>query len=131
MNNGQNDEEDKREVFVFDTYAIMEIINKNKDYEKYLDSDVIINDFIFAELAYNLIREEHPRVKEVLDSYAQHISHVEPEIITNAMEFRIKWKDRKVSITDCVSYLMAKSLNIKFLTGDKEFESLEGVEFVK
>ncbi len=47
------------------------------------------------------------------------------------MEFRIKWKDREVSITDCIGYIMVNKLKIKFLTGDKEFENLENVEFVK
>ena len=46
------------------------------------------------------------------------------------MQFRLSWKDRGVSITDCVGYIMAKKLGIKFLTGDKEFEKLDGVEFV-
>lgn len=119
------------ETFLFDTYAIMEIINKNKAYEKYLDADIIINNFIFAELCYNLIKEKHPLMKETLEEYAQHISHVESETIRKAMEFRLKWKDRKVSITDCVSYIMAKKLEIPFLTGDKEFEHMENVEFVK
>lgn len=47
------------------------------------------------------------------------------------MEFRLKWKDRKVSMTDCISYFQASELGIKFLTGDKEFEDFENVEFVK
>ncbi len=47
------------------------------------------------------------------------------------MQFRLKWKDRKVSIPDCIGYVMAKNLDIKFLTGDKEFEGLDNVEFVK
>ena len=42
------------------------------------------------------------------------------------MEFRLKWKDRKVSMTDCIGYVMAKRLGIKFLTGDKEFEKIRG-----
>ena len=118
-------------TFLFDTYAIMEIINKNKAYEKYLDSDIIINDFIFAELCYNLTKEKHPLLKETLDKYAQHISHAEPETIRKAMEFRLKWKDRHVSIADCIGFMMAQELEIRFLTGDKEFELMENVEFVK
>jgi predicted nucleic acid-binding protein len=109
----------------------MEIINNNHSYAKYLDADIIINDFIFAELCYILTRERYPKVKETLGKYAAHISHAEPETIRKAMEFRIKWKDRNVSITDCVSYLMAKDLGIKFLTGDKEFQNMDNVEFVK
>ena len=38
---------------------------------------------------------------------------------------------RNVSMTDCVGYILAKQLGIKFLTGDKEFEHLDNVEFVK
>ena len=34
-------------------------------------------------------------------------------------------------MTDCIGYIMAKKLNIKFLTGDKEFENFLNVEFVK
>ncbi len=119
------------DTFLFDTYAIMEIINKNEAYKKYLDADIIINDFIFAELCYNFIKEKHSMLKETLDKYAQHISHAEPETIRKAMEFRLSWKDRNVSITDCIGYLMAKDLGIMFLTGDKEFENIENVEFVK
>jgi len=47
------------------------------------------------------------------------------------MEFRVQNIKKDTSITDCISYFMAKNLGIKFLTGDKEFENLENVEFVK
>ena len=47
------------------------------------------------------------------------------------MQFRLQWKDRGVSITDCVSYIIAKKLGINFLTGDREFEDIENVEFIK
>ena len=47
------------------------------------------------------------------------------------MEFRYKNKKKKLSMTDCISYFQAKELGIKFLTGDKEFQNLENVEFVK
>ena len=38
---------------------------------------------------------------------------------------------RKLSMTDCIGYMMAKQWGIKFLTGDKEFEDMENVEYVK
>ena len=34
-------------------------------------------------------------------------------------------------MTDCIGYILAKNIGIKFLTGDKEFENLDNVEFVK
>jgi len=119
------------EKLLFDTYALFEIINKNPNYEKYLEKNTIINDFIFAELCYNLIKDKAKNIDEICNELKFAIIHAKPEWIKEAMEFRIKWKDRKVSMTDCISYLMSKKLGMKFLTGDKEFENLENVEFVK
>ena len=117
--------------YLFDTYAIMEVIDGNEDYLGYLDSDFVINNFIFAELSYNLFRDKDKNARKHLDSYAQHIASVKPEWIEEAMQFRLKWKDRGVSITDCIGYIMALKLGVKFLTGDKEFEKMNNVEFVK
>lgn len=117
--------------FLFDTYAIMEVIDGNEDYFDYLDCEVVINTFIFSELCYVLFRDKARNAKEYLKKYSKHISSVKSEWIEEAMQFRLKWKDRRVSITDCVSYIMAKKMGLKFLTGDKEFEGLDNVEFVK
>ena len=42
--------------YVFDTYAIIEIVRGNPNYIKYNDSEVIINNFIYAELCYNILK---------------------------------------------------------------------------
>ena len=109
----------------------MEILEENKNYEPYLESEVVINNFIYAELCYNLFRNNIKNSKIILDKYSKHISSVKPEWIEKAMMFRLEWKDRKVSVPDCVSYIMAKNLGLKFLTGDKEFKGVKNVEFVK
>lgn len=54
-----------------------------------------------------------------------------PGIITEAMELRNKWKRLNVSSTDCISYVMAQHLGIRFLTGDKQFKDKANVEFVR
>jgi len=119
------------DIFVYDTYAIIEIISGNEKYKDYLDKKIIINDFIFAELSYILIREKYPNYDKYLKRYMKQIIHVAPELIKQAMEFRYKNKAKNLSMTDCISYFMAKELGIKFLTGDEQFEDLEDVEFVK
>ncbi len=117
--------------YVFDTYAIIEILEENRGYETYLESEVVINNFIYAELCYILMKRGEENIKVILDKYSKHICSVKPEWIMQAMKFRLDWKNRKVSVPDCVSYIMAKNLGIKFLTGDKEFNDMENVEFVK
>ena len=123
--------EEKKEAYMFDTYAILEIIKGNISYKPYLDATILINDFIFAELCYNLLKENKEKTEEYAKKYGPQISALEPEWIKEAMQFRLAWKDRKVSMTDCISYIASKKLGLKFLTGDKEFENMLNVEFVK
>ena len=40
-------------------------------------------------------------------------------------------RKQDLSMTDCVGYVVAKRLGVKFLTGDKEFRNFQNVEFVK
>lgn len=119
------------DIFVYDTYALIEIMNKNPGYEKYTLLKPIINDFIFAEFCYNLFKDNVKNSENHINEIKPAIVHVDTETIKEAMQFRLEWKKRKVSMTDCIGYYMAKKLDIKFLTGDKEFEGLDGVEFVK
>ncbi|MEN9625821.1 MAG: hypothetical protein RL557_149 [archaeon] len=119
------------DIFVFDTYAIVEIIEGNKKYEHYLDKEILINSFIFAEICYFLIRKGYPNADEYLDRYKKFIFDIDSDIIKKAMDFRYRNKHTEMSMTDCISYIQAKELGIRFLTGDKEFENMEHVEFVK
>lgn len=119
------------EKFVYDTYALIEILNKNRNYEKYVDGDIIINNFIFAEFCYQLIKDKEKNIEEYLNEIEPAIIRLSARIIKKAMNFRYANKKKKLSMTDCISYFQAKELGIKFLTGDKEFKELENVEFVK
>jgi len=119
------------DTFLYDNYALMEIINGNEKYENYLNKKIIINDFIFAELCYVLKRDNYPDPEKYIQRFTKFIVHASPDAISKAMIFRFNNKDKRMSMTDCISYFMAKELGIKFLTGDKEFENLDNVEFVK
>ena len=120
------------QAFVFDTYALLEVISGNPNYEKYLNSEVIINDFIFAELYYKLIREfDIEKSNFYSEKYANFIVELNVETIKKAMLFRARNKKKNFSATDWIGYALALKLSIRFLTGDKSFEGLENVEFVK
>ena len=119
------------ETFLYDTYALIELLNKNPNYEKYSTKEIVINGFIFAEICYQLIKDNVKNLHEYLNEIEPAIINPSPKMIIEAMKFRYENKKKKMSTTDCISYIMAKELEIKFLTGDKEFEHLENVEFVK
>ena len=120
------------QAFVFDTYAILEVIAGSPTYQKYLNSEIIINDFIFAELCYKLIRESgYDKAIFYLDKYSPFRKELDAVTIKEAMLFRVNHIKKNLSATDCISYLMALNLSVKFLTGDKQFKDLKEVEFVK
>mgnify|MGYP001563983867 FL=1 len=75
--------------------------------------------------------EKAPKAEEYIKKYSKFIQPLTPETIKEAMLFRSNNKVKNLSMTDCISYIMSLKLNIKFLTGDKEFENLPHVEFVK
>ena len=122
---------DENQTFIYDTYALIEVLKNNPRYEKYTTKNVIINKFIFAEFCYKLFLDDVKDAREYLDELIPAIVKVDASIIERAMLFRVKNKKRKMSMTDCISYIQSRKLGVKFLTGDKEFENLENVEFVK
>lgn len=119
-------------MFVFDTYALIEIIKGNANYKDYISSKIVINKFILTELTYWLISNYGVEIaSKYIDDYADFVKDFDVGIIIKAMSFRHKHKDKRLSMTDCISYFQARELGIKFLTGDRQFENLDEVEFVK
>jgi len=116
--------------FFFDTYAFFEVIRGNQNYKPYTNSRIITTIFNLAELNYNLKKEmDKKTADECTDKYSKFIIEVAIEDIKRAMDF--KKLHRKLSIPDAIGYTIAKKYNIKILTGDKDFENVENVEFVK
>lgn len=122
--------EEDQKIYFFDTYAFFEIIKGNPNYKIYTDSKFITTIFNMTELNYNLKKEKDKKiVDDYTDEYSKFIVEVSIEDVKNAIDF--KTSHRKLSIPDAIGYKIAKRLGIKFLTGDKDFEGMENVEFVK
>ena len=118
------------EIFFFDTYAFFEVINGNPKYKPYTECEVITTLFNLAELNYNLKKEKDKKAAdEYTDKYSKFVVEVSIEDVKKAMDF--KTMHRKLSIPDAVGYIISKKHGVKFLTGDKDFENIENVEFVK
>ena len=119
---------------VFDTYALIELLEGNPAYLKYADAAMVINEFIFAEYCYITLRRyiDYPaEADKKARSVMGVITSLSREWIIDAMKFRFANRKKEMSTTDCVSYIQARKLGIPFLTGDSAFEGMPGVEFVK
>jgi len=119
------------EALFFDTYAFFRILDKSSDYNKYTNIDIVTTKLNLFELYNNLLKYfDEKTASNILNKYWPFIVDFDKEIIKEAAKFKRAF-GRGVSMTDCVGYVIAKKIGIKFLTGDKQFEFLPDVEFVK
>ena len=119
-------------AYFFDSYAVMEILKGNKNYDAFRDSEVVLTKLNLFEIYHNILKQfDEELAEEIINKYKVFAVDFDEITIKKAAKFRIENIKRKLSMTDCIGYILAKKIGIKFLTGDKEFEHLENVEFVK
>jgi uncharacterized protein len=120
-------------TYFFDTYAFIEIIKGNPNYDPYKKNiAVITNKFNLLELHYALIKDLGEKDADAFyDRLERFAVDMDGDTIKQASKFRSRNKKKKLSYVDCVGYIFSKRKGIPFLTGDKEFENLDSVEFVK
>jgi predicted nucleic acid-binding protein len=83
------------------------------------------------EVNYILLRDRGRHVAEAFYRALLPTLVIFEHKIPDANIMRLEMKKRNVSAADCIGYMVAQSAGIKFLTGDKEFENMMNVEFVK
>lgn len=116
-------------AYFFDTYAFFEIFKDNPNYEPFRLVKVMTTIFNLAEMEWVLQREKRPYASSAVRNRAESLVDVTIDDLTHAMQLRLQ--NTKLSIPDVIGYVVAKRHGVKFLTGDKEFEGMENVEFVK
>ena len=118
--------------YFLDTYALIEIIKGNKNYQKFLESELFTSIFNLYELYFSLLKDYNEQTaKKFFKQFRNKVLQIRDEHIFEASKFKLQNIKKKLSYADCVGYTMAFNSNLKFLTGDKEFKDKENVEFVK
>ncbi len=122
--------------YVLDTYAIIEYLKGNKKYiekiknaEKFAVTRLNLMELYFASLRDN----DEETAERHLEAYRQYEVYIDEKLIKDAMKTRLRLKRSglDISYSDAIGYQLALNNDAKFLTGDKEFEKLDGVEYVK
>ena len=118
--------------YFFDTYAIIELIKGNPKYEFVKDSTIITGVMNLAEVYYALLLEnKEEKTDLIIKNLNFQLLNISSDTAIQGALFRYKNKKANFSYIDSVGYILALGNNLIFLTGDKEFENLENVEFVK
>jgi len=115
-----------------DTYALVEIYLGNERFVEYLNVDFVITDTTLAEFYGVLLREDDERVADYwfkkLERYSKSL---DKETLIEAIKFRHAHKKTNISFFDAVGYVFSVKNGYYFVTGDKEFEKFDFVEFRK
>lgn len=119
-------------AYLFDTYALLEIIKGNKNYENFVSESFNTTIFNLYELYYNLLKDfDEETAKNYFYKFIPFVLNIKNEHIFYASKFRLNNKKKNLSYTDALGYSISKIEGYKFLTGDKEFENFDNVEFIK
>ena len=118
--------------YFLDTYALIEITKDSENFKKFADTSNFTGLMNLLELHYFISKEfGEKKADDIIDKLKDVIINVEIDDVKEASKFRLKNIKSKFSYVDSLGYVMAFNRNLKFLTGDKEFENLDNVEFVK
>lgn len=118
--------------YFLDTYAMVEIIKGNKNYLKFIHEELFTSIFHLYELYYSLIRDyDEDKAKYYFFRFKKNILKFNDNNLFVAARFKLNHKKNNISYADSLGYVLSNEHNVKFLTGDKEFENLDNVEFVK
>ena len=121
------------ETYYLDTYALHEIVVGNSNYKPYTENLFVVTSKLnLMELYYVLLRDYGKKIaEEKYDSFLPYAINPEDHTIKTAMQFKMQNKEKNLSYVDCIGYTIAREQGAVFLTGDKEFKDLIGVEYVK
>ncbi len=118
--------------YFFDTYAIIEILKGNKNYETYAELTFITTTLNLSEFYFYLLSTlNKEKADETLGRFNFSFLEVDKETAKEAAKFRKENYKIKLSYVDCIGYILSKKIGFKFLTGDEFFENSENVEFVR
>ena len=120
------------DLYVADTYALLELLTGNKAYAPYLQVNLLITDFVLVELYYALLRKygEESASKGFARCLPLRYSLTSQTLI-HAAALRYEYKKENLSYADCAGWALAQQLGVQFLTGDKAFANKPGVAFVR
>ena len=122
--------------FLFDTYALVCLVQDKESYQRFGDALILTTQYNLMELYYAVLRDyDETTAKQVYRRFRPCLVDVPDEVVFTAMKLKLTWKKlnpkRRPSYVDCIGYVMAQSLGVPFVTGDREFSDIEDVEFVK
>ncbi len=119
--------------YFYDSYVVIEYLGGNQTYKQYFEeNEGILISMNLLEIHHSLLKNfSEPEADNTINLFWSFINEPNAIDIISASKFKLAHKKRNLSYIDCIDYVMAKRIGIKFLTGDKEFNGFDNVEYIK
>src|SRR3989338_10601486 len=109
--------------YFFDTYAIIEILRKSKDYARFSETTITTSLLNIGELFYDFLKNGNKNDGMFFcTKLKENCMNVNLELLMKAVEFRFENKGKNLSYIDCIGYVLAKENGLIFVTGDNAFK---------
>ncbi len=113
----------------------MAYLSDNPNYRAFFEeNDGVLTKLNLIEIAYRTIElHGEEAAAQVAKLFAKYVVDFGVADIVGSMKLRLKLKrhGHNISYADALGYYLALKNKLKFLTGDREFEDLENVKFIK
>lgn len=120
--------------FFYDSYAVLAFTSGNQAYREYFEkNDGVLTKLNLLEVFYRSLEQfDFKAASDILDTFSKYLVDFGLEDIAGSMKTRMQLKrdGRDVSYADALGYFLSRKMGIKFLTGDRTFQGLKGVEYV-
>ena len=106
----------------------------NENYRPYQAVSLVAMEFNICEVAFAVCRDYPDKTHKVMALVRKMVvleQTTDEDYCSGAAMRRTTRAGKKLSTIDCVGYSVAHRLRIPFLTGDREFEDIDDVEFVR
>ena len=118
--------------YLFDTYALIAMIEGNSAYNKYLGVEGITLSGNLAELFWFFLKRHDEKTASYFhERFLRFTVDFPSGLVDKAMIFRYKHKKLGLSPFDSFGYIYALENDMIFLTGDRAFKGLKNVMIVR
>jgi predicted nucleic acid-binding protein len=121
--------------FFYDSYAILAFTTGHPGYRKYFEgNDGALTKLNLLEIFYRSLEQHgYKAASDIIGTFSKYLVDFGLEEIAGAMKLRLELKreGRDLSYADALGYFVSRRMGVKFLTGDRAFQGLKGVEYLQ
>jgi predicted nucleic acid-binding protein len=121
--------------FFYDSYAVLAYVSGREAYKKYFEEhDGGLTKLNLLEIFYRSLEQYgFKAASNILGGFSKYLIDFGLKEIEESMKLRLELKrgGHDLSYADALGYYLARRKGMSFLTGDRAFEGLSGVEYVK